>query len=55
MNKKQKSQIKKEFLKQREILTNHISINFDMINILKGNKEVLNRAFKHTKSDLLNG
>lgn len=55
MNKKQKSQIKKEFLKQREILSNHILINFNMINGLKGNKEVLNRAFQHTKSELLNG
>lgn len=55
MNKKQKSQIKKEFLKQREILSNHILINFNVINGLKGNKEVLDRAFKHTKSDLLNG
>jgi hypothetical protein len=55
MNKKQKSKIKKEFLTQREILNNHILINFNMINDLKGNKEVLSRAFNHTKSELLNG
>lgn len=55
MNKKEKTKNKKEFLRLREILKNHNPIDFNMINGLKGNKEVLNRAFKHTKSELLNG
>lgn len=55
MNKKEKHKIKKEFLLQREILKNHIHINFYMINNLKGYKELLNKSFKETKSELLNG
>jgi hypothetical protein len=54
MNKNKKSKQKKEFLKCREILSTS-NIDFQIINQLKGNKDVLNRAFKDTKSELLNG
>ena len=55
MNKKEKINTQKEFLRLREVLQNQNPIDFNMINSLKGNKEVLNRAFQHTKSELLNG
>jgi hypothetical protein len=54
MNKSKKSKQKTEFLKYREMLSTS-KIDFQSINQLKGNKDVLNRAFKDTKSELLNG
>lgn len=49
-----KKQIKKELKIQKENLQK-MEINFSMIGQLKGNKKLLDRAFKETKNELLNG
>ena len=49
-----KKQIKKELAIMKDNLQK-VEINFSMINSLKGNKELLDRAFKETKTQLLNG
>ena len=49
-----KKEIKKELAIMKDNLQK-VEINFSMINSLKGNKELLDRAFKETKTQLLNG
>lgn len=49
-----KKKITKELAKMKENLQK-FEINFSMIASLKGNKKLLDAAFKETKTELLNG